>query len=90
MKFKDSLRKLNKMKIGFLANKGKSNDIIFLKFKNNFQKSCKTKEFFFPQIKSNQGIISFCQEEYKHLTCKTIRSLFLWRKTCKSEIKNAK
>ena len=29
VKFKDYLRKLNKVKIGFLANKGKSNDIHF-------------------------------------------------------------
>ena len=29
VKFKDYLRRLNKMRIGFLANKGKSNDINF-------------------------------------------------------------
>ena len=85
MKFKDYLRDLNKVKIGFLANKGKLNAIIFLKFNNYFQKSCKTKKKVFSTNKVKSSNYKFYQEEYKRFTCKIIRSVFLKRQTCKSE-----
>ena len=47
--------------------------MILIKFKKKFQKSCKTKKKI-PQIKSNQVIISYYQEEYKRLMCKIIRN----------------
>ena len=75
MKFKDYLRKLNKIKIGCFANKGKSNDY----FSSLKIISRKTKKKI-PQIKSNQVIISCYQEEYKRLTCKIIRKVFLYRR----------
>ena len=67
MKFKDYLGKLNKMKFGFLANKGRSIDInrVLKLFPEILQNPQKTN---FPQIKSNQVIISYYQEEYKRLT----------------------
>ena len=77
--FKDYLRKLNKIKIGCLANKAKSNDINFYSLKIISRKLAKPKKYFFPQIKSIQVIKSCYPENYKRLTCKVIRSVFLYR-----------
>ena len=61
------------MKYGFLAKK--AGQMILIKFKNYFQKSCKTKEKKFPQIKSNQAIICHYQEEYKRFNVQRVKLL---------------
>ena len=65
MKFKDYLRKLNRMKIGVFANKGKSNDINFLSLKIISRTLAKQKYFI-----TNQVIISCYQEEWINGTVK--------------------
>ena len=79
MKFKDYLRKLNKIKIPCLANKGKSNNINFWSLKiisRKLAKSKKKKKKKIPKKKYNQVIKSCYSENYKRLTCKVIRSVF--------------
>ena len=63
VKFKDYLLKLNKMKIGILANKGKLNDFDFRSLKiisRNLAPPPQKKRN--PQIKTNEVIISSNQE----------------------------
>ena len=79
MKFKDYLRKLNKMKFGFLAKKASRMILIFIKFENYIRNLAKPKNVFFLQLKSNEGIISCYQEEYKCLMCKIILAVCLYR-----------
>ena len=53
------------MKIGILANKGKSNDFNFYNLNIISWNVAKQKKSCFPQIKSYQVIISCFQEEHK-------------------------
>ena len=68
------------MKIGFLAKKA-SQMILFLliKFENYIRNLAKPKNVFFLQLRSNEGIISCYQEEYKCLMCKIILAVCLYR-----------